>query len=459
MSKGNAWGIVLGAAVGTGLLVGGGAFLAIGDGELPIKVKQETEQSKDDDDTVTASADTPETKTTETSAAKTEKETEPKTEAKQETEKAKEEEGEDEPDKHGTYVASGNGGISLYKGTTDGDEEALSATNMVYLDRVITKDDGTTWGHTSSAGYDGWIQTDEAVKVTDDDLSLEAGDKCFVINDYAGGIALKPEAGSGAAIATLKFGTELTVAGAEDGWIKTAYNGQTGYVDADYVAPEVTDLAYKLTLGSGGGTETFRAGASEDANSLGTIGNGDILKITDYEGGFGKATVNNVEGWVSMANMRPQEAGTEQNTPAANVSASGTQEVTVDPVQTAQAETQPQTQAQVQGYTDFYNDGTVVPYNDYIMRAAHERVLTRADLDRLTHKGVCYLKNEMYAVYGRKFKSSELQSYFNSQSWYTGLYEPEANDTGITYMMNSAEVQNKDILDQEDVARGWYQLQ
>ena len=33
--------------------------------------------------------------------------------------------------------------------------------------------------------------------------------------------------------------------------------------------------------------------------------------------------------------------------------------------------------------------------------------------------------NEIWARHGRKFKNNWLQSYFNSQSWYSGTIEPD----------------------------------
>ena len=33
--------------------------------------------------------------------------------------------------------------------------------------------------------------------------------------------------------------------------------------------------------------------------------------------------------------------------------------------------------------------------------------------------------NEIYARHGRKFASSQIQSYFNSQPWYNGTLEPD----------------------------------
>ncbi len=35
-------------------------------------------------------------------------------------------------------------------------------------------------------------------------------------------------------------------------------------------------------------------------------------------------------------------------------------------------------------------------------------------------------RNEIYARHGRKFKTKEIQDYFNSKSWYTGTIESNA---------------------------------
>ena len=37
-----------------------------------------------------------------------------------------------------------------------------------------------------------------------------------------------------------------------------------------------------------------------------------------------------------------------------------------------------------------------------------------------------YAKNEIYARRGRRFKSGELQAWFDSQAWYNGTVSPEA---------------------------------
>jgi antitoxin component YwqK of YwqJK toxin-antitoxin module len=52
-----------------------------------------------------------------------------------------------------------------------------------------------------------------------------------------------------------------------------------------------------------------------------------------------------------------------------------------------------------------------------------ERILTESDLEELSGFELRLMRNEIYARYGRKFKSSDLNAYFNSQFWYQPLYD------------------------------------
>lgn len=64
--------------------------------------------------------------------------------------------------------------------------------------------------------------------------------------------------------------------------------------------------------------------------------------------------------------------------------------------------------------------------SDYIIADSDTRYLSNSDIRNFSIKQVNYAKNEIYARRGRKFRSRELQNYFNSKSWYTGTTEPEA---------------------------------
>lgn len=64
--------------------------------------------------------------------------------------------------------------------------------------------------------------------------------------------------------------------------------------------------------------------------------------------------------------------------------------------------------------------------NGYIFADSDSRYLTITDLQNLSDRELRLARNEIYARRGRKFNDSELQSYFNGCSWYSGTIEPDA---------------------------------
>lgn len=59
----------------------------------------------------------------------------------------------------------------------------------------------------------------------------------------------------------------------------------------------------------------------------------------------------------------------------------------------------------------------ILPYSDTAILESH-------DVADLSLQELNYAKNEIYARHGRMFDSPELQSYFNSKSWYRGTIQP-----------------------------------
>lgn len=83
----------------------------------------------------------------------------------------------------------------------------------------------------------------------------------------------------------------------------------------------------------------------------------------------------------------------------------------------------------------------------YILPESDSVYLTDADIDGLTLRDLNYAKNEIYARHGRRFKSRELQDYFNSQSWYTGQYDADDFDANYSQsVLNDYEKKNAELL-------------
>lgn len=83
----------------------------------------------------------------------------------------------------------------------------------------------------------------------------------------------------------------------------------------------------------------------------------------------------------------------------------------------------------------------------YIFPNSDTEYLTKSDLSGMSKSEINLAKNELYARHGRKFKSKELQEYFESKDWYVPKYSPKQWDTkGDTFFFNKYEIKNRDLL-------------
>lgn len=67
---------------------------------------------------------------------------------------------------------------------------------------------------------------------------------------------------------------------------------------------------------------------------------------------------------------------------------------------------------------------TPTPDPEYLLPDSDSRLLTEADLDSLTWEELCLARNEIFARYGRKFTTPEIDRYFSEKSWYHGTISP-----------------------------------
>lgn len=69
-------------------------------------------------------------------------------------------------------------------------------------------------------------------------------------------------------------------------------------------------------------------------------------------------------------------------------------------------------------------ENTIYAY-DYIFPDSDWRPLTEEEINEVDNNVKQIGINEIFARHGRKFKTQEIQDFFNSKSWYTGTVEPE----------------------------------
>lgn len=77
-------------------------------------------------------------------------------------------------------------------------------------------------------------------------------------------------------------------------------------------------------------------------------------------------------------------------------------------------------------YLEDYDEEKVsAKKGEYILQNSSNRKLTKSDLKNLSKKQLRLARNEIYARHGRIFEDTELQNYFESQSWYEGTIPAE----------------------------------
>ena len=86
----------------------------------------------------------------------------------------------------------------------------------------------------------------------------------------------------------------------------------------------------------------------------------------------------------------------------------------------------------------------LVDEDSYIIPESNQRYLTEEDLKGLTAQELNYAKNEIYARHGRLFLSNELQAYFSSKTWYSGIYSADSFDS--QNLLSNMEKKNAEII-------------
>lgn len=85
---------------------------------------------------------------------------------------------------------------------------------------------------------------------------------------------------------------------------------------------------------------------------------------------------------------------------------------------------------------------------EYILPMSDSKYLTEKEIASLSHRELWLARNEIYARHGYIFSGS-LQEYFESQSWYEGLYTKEEFDREV---LNRYEVANIDLIKEYEIA-------
>ena len=90
----------------------------------------------------------------------------------------------------------------------------------------------------------------------------------------------------------------------------------------------------------------------------------------------------------------------------------------------------------------------------YVISGSDTELLSKDSLKKLSDEDLRLAINEIYARHGRKFKSADLQKFFDNKSWYTPKYEPDEFDKKQNEILNDIEKKNLKILTEIRSERG-----
>ena len=105
-----------------------------------------------------------------------------------------------------------------------------------------------------------------------------------------------------------------------------------------------------------------------------------------------------------------------------------------------------------------YSQNTTTPdeqnssSSGYILPHSNSEYITFSDLEDLSKQEVILARNEIFARRGRKFDTEYIQEYFDAQSWYNPIYDPDDFPVSI---INEYEKKNVNTIVEYEKAQGW----
>ena len=100
-------------------------------------------------------------------------------------------------------------------------------------------------------------------------------------------------------LATLAKNTAVAVTGSTDGWYQISYNGNSGYMSADYLTVKSSASGLSAYGKVKADTLNVRSGASSGSSVVSTVSNGTYVDVTGFENGWFAISANGTSGYVS----------------------------------------------------------------------------------------------------------------------------------------------------------------
>lgn len=98
------------------------------------------------------------------------------------------------------------------------------------------------------------------------------------------------------------------------------------------------------------------------------------------------------------------------------------------------------------GTGDGAGDAGIQSPDDLILWGINARYISEEELYPFDAATIRLIRNEIFALHGRIFRSEDLQAYFSTKSWYVPTYEPDEFDANMESFLNDYERANLNVI-------------
>lgn len=183
-------------------------------------------------------------------------------------------------------------------------------TTLSYNTPVAVLSNSSSWYKIAVNGREGYVSGEYITGTTQTDFSLGTAK---IVCSTTVNFRSQPSTSS-TVLASMPNGASVNITGVSNGWFKATYNGQNGYVSADYVSfagsgSGSSSSSNQSSSSSSSTTRTgkivcdtsvnFRSQPNTSCSIIGSLYNGATVTILSSENGWYKATYNGKTGYIS----------------------------------------------------------------------------------------------------------------------------------------------------------------
>ena len=183
-------------------------------------------------------------------------------------------------------------------------------TTLSYNTPVAVLSNSSSWYKIAVNGREGYVSGEYITGTTQTDFSLGTAK---IVCSTTVNFRSQPSTSS-TVLASMPNGASVNITGVSNGWFKATYNGQNGYVSADYVsfAGSGSGSSSSSNQSSSSSSSTsrtgkivcdtsvnFRSQPNTSCSVIGSLYNGATVTILSSENGWYKATYNGKTGYIS----------------------------------------------------------------------------------------------------------------------------------------------------------------